>query len=238
MTDVSRKSARRDFRTRVLEGDSYGTLFICIVATYVVVALVEDSSEFRPVITAAYGLTLLLALHTSHVRGRLIVGFAILVAFVFAGSVAVAMTGEPFRGGSYLMVILVAIAPVVVLVRIARHPVVNLETVIGAIDAYLLIGIAYSAVYRMMDAMAPHFFAQGKASAVQYLYFSFTVLTTLGFGDLSPGTDPGRVVVTSEALLGQLFLVTIVAVLVANLGRARRPVRAVAAESDPDEDDD
>ena len=73
-----------------------------------------------------------------------------------------------------------------------------------------------------LDTLDSHFFAQGAASSVKYLYFSFVVITTLGFGDLTPRTDLGRVIVSLEALLGQVFLVTVVAVLVANLGRAAR----------------
>ena len=72
---------------------------------------------------------------------------------------------------------------------------------------------------------------------MKYLYFSFVVITTLGFGDLTPRTDIGRVVVSLEALSGQIFLVTVVAVLVANLGRAARP-SPKAADSDADEADD
>ena len=81
----------------------------------------------------------------------------------------------------------------------------------------------------MQEDLDPHFFAQGAASGVKYLYFSFVVITTLGFGDLTPRTDIGRVLVSLEALLGQIFLVTVVAVLVANMGRATR--RAPARRS-------
>jgi hypothetical protein len=54
---------------------------------------------------------------------------------------------------------------------------------------------------------------------VSYLYFSFTTLTTVGFGDLTAGSDAGRMLAVMEALLGQLYLVTVVAFIVAT----RRP---------------
>ena len=67
-----------------------------------------------------------------------------------------------------------------------------------------------------------NFFAQGAVGdPVKYLYFSFIVLTTVGFGDLTPATDGGRVLVSLEALLGQIFLVTLVVSLVAEPGRPR-----------------
>ncbi len=55
------------------------------------------------------------------------------------------------------------------------------------------------------------------------LYFSFTTMTTVGFGDLTAAGDAGRMLAITEALLGQLYLVSVVALIVANLGRTRRP---------------
>ena len=56
-------------------------------------------------------------------------------------------------------------------------------------------------------------------------------ITTVGFGDLTAGTSTGRVLVTFEALLGQIFLVTLVARLVSMYGTRQRPARATAAET-------
>ena len=169
----------------------------------------------------SFGATLLLALHTSHVRGRVIRVMTVVVGVFIVWQGVLAATGhEPFVGASYAFVLLIVASPAVILLRIFRHPVINVETILGAIDAYLLLGISFAAVYGALDDIDPHFFRQGFATGVQYLYFSFVVITTLGFGDFTPRTDLGRVVVSLEALFGQLFLVTVVAVLVANLGRA------------------
>jgi Ion channel len=222
--------ARRSFVARLAEGDTYGTLLVLIVAAYMIMALVEDSKWARTVTGALFGATLLLALHTSQVRGRIIRIAAVLVGLLVAWSAALAITDrEPFTGSSHLTILLIALAPAVILYRVFRHPVINVETILGAIDAYLLIGISFAALYLMQEDVDPHFFSQGAASGVKFLYFSFVVITTLGFGDLTPRTDVGRVVVSLEALLGQIFLVTVVAVLVANIGRATRHVSASAA---------
>ena len=58
------------------------------------------------------------------------------------------------------------------------------------------------------------------------MYFSFVVLTTLGFGDLTPATDGGKAVVAFEALLGQLFLVTVVSRLVSLYTGTKRSIAA------------
>jgi len=54
------------------------------------------------------------------------------------------------------------------------------------------------------------------------VYFAFITLATVGYGDLSPGTDIVRVLAMIEGLLGQLYLVTVIAVLVSNVGRRPR----------------
>jgi hypothetical protein len=214
--------ARRSFLSRLAEGDTYGTLLIFIVVAYVTMALFENTKWARTVTGVCFGGTLLLALHTSHVRGRVIRVAAVIVGLLVVWSfVLAAADREPFRGSSHLSILLLLAAPAVILSRIFRHPVINVETILGAIDAYLMIGISFAAVYLMLDDVDPHFFAQGAASGVKYLYFSFVVITTLGFGDLTPRTDIGRVLVSLEALLGQIFLVTVVAVLIANMGRTR-----------------
>ena len=226
---------RRSYFSRLAEGDTYGTLLVLIVTAYVIMAVVEDSKWARTITGLCFGGTLLLALHTSHVRGRIIrVAGAIVFVLVAWSAILAATDNEPFIGATHLTILLILAAPAVILFRIFRHPVINVETILGAIDAYLLLGISFAALYLMQEDLDPHFFAQGAASGVKYLYFSFVVITTLGFGDLTPRTDISRVLVTLEALFGQIFLVTVVAVLVANMGRAAR--RGPTAVRDPAED--
>jgi hypothetical protein len=215
--------ARKSPWERLVEGDSYGTLMILIVVAYTVMAVTEDSKWSRAIVGLFFGAILLLALHTSHVRGKVIrIVVAIVVVSVVWTVVLAALDAQPFVGAGHIMIALIITTPGVILWRIFKHPVINLETILGAIDAYILLAISFAAVYRMLDNLDPHFFTQGAASGVKYLYFSFVVITTLGFGDLTPRTDIGRVIVSTEALVGQVFLVTIVAVLVSNLGRAAR----------------
>jgi Ion channel len=219
------------------EGDSYGLLLGAIIVTYTLMAALEDRPWSRALLGAAFGIVLLLALHTSHVRGVPIRIAAAVVGFWILVNIAQTIFGEVFQGAGFAMTGLVIVTPFVVLNRILRHPKINLETILGAICSYLLIAIAFAVVYGMFDRYGTeNFFAQGVVSdPVKYLYFSFIVLTTVGFGDLTPATDGGRILVSIEALLGQIFLVTLVASLVANLGRSR----STAPEPDlPDPLDD
>jgi uncharacterized membrane protein len=141
---------------------------------------------------------------------------------------------QGYDGSTFVVFLLVLIAPVVILNRIIRHETIGTETILGAVCVYVLLGIAFSGIYAAIDD-AEHggFFAQTQAtttSNVEFLYFSFITMTTVGFGDLTPATDVGRVAVTFEALLGQVFLVTLVARLVSMYGVQRTGSIGVAAE--------
>jgi hypothetical protein len=103
----------------------------------------------------------------------------------------------------------------------------------GAVAIYLLVGLVFADLYMCLAELSGvDFFAQtGSSSSVAYLYFSYTTLTTVGFGDLTAGTDPGRMLAVVEALMGQLYLVTVVAFIVAT----RRP-RAQVGTTEPERD--
>ena len=128
------------------------------------------------------------------------------------------------------MFVLVLIAPIVILNRIIRHETVGLETILGAICVYVLIAIAFAGIYGAVNDGEPNgFFAQQIApNNVDFLYFSFVTITTVGYGDLTAGTSTGRVLVTFEALIGQIFLVTLVARLVSMYGTPPATRRATA----------
>lgn len=229
------------FAERMRRGDSYGLLLILLLFSYVLLALVEDSPQGHGLVSLTFGAMLILALHTSHVRGRLMRLAVALTVIAVALAFAHAVVGGqgPLRVSAHMIFLLVTIAPIAILVRITRHPVINLETILGAVCAYVIIGMFFAGIYRAATTLGPGpFFQQTQdATPVQYLYFSFVTLTTLGFGDLTPAFDSGRVMVTFEALLGQFFLVTVVAGLVGSFGRERVGLRGGRATSEPGADE-
>ena len=97
---------------------------------------------------------------------------------------------------------------------------VNQESIVGAIGIYLLLGMLFTFVYGVMAVQgAGPFFAQGTdGTLATRLYFSYATLCTVGYGDYTASGDLGHTLAVSEALLGQLYLVTVVALLV---GRVR-----------------
>jgi hypothetical protein len=217
---------RGEFVEKLRRGDSYSVLLALILVAYVAIALFERSPWERFVITTTLGLVVLLTLHTSHVRARpmrVVVGLTMIAELSVLVQAIIGREGND--GSAYVMFVLLLMAPVVILSRILRHEVVGVETILGAVCVYVLLGIAFAGIYAAInDFEATGFFAQpGPKSNVDFLYFSFVTITTVGFGDFTPGTDIGRVFVTFEALVGQVFLVTLVARLVSLYGTARRP---------------
>ncbi len=91
----------------------------------------------------------------------------------------------------------------------------------------MLIGMAFGFLYGAIDRIdGDPFFAGADAATVsRCLYFSFTTLTTVGYGDLVARSDLGHTLAVFEALIGQIYLVTVVSLIVSNLGRPARRVR-------------
>ncbi len=117
------------------------------------------------------------------------------------------------------------------IVRLVRDRGVTLQAVAGALTTYLLIGLEFALIVRVIVGLSPHpYFEQVTNAAVtqsQEIYFSFTTLTTTGYGDLSPVLSVGRALSVLEMLFGQIYLVTVIGLLVGNL---RRELRARAGD--------
>jgi Ion channel len=95
---------------------------------------------------------------------------------------------------------------------------VDAQTVLGALSLYVLVGAFFASMYSFVAvAVAGEgaFFTRGDdGSTGEHLYFSLVAISTTGFGDLAAASDLGRALVALEIVLGQLYLVTVVAVIV------------------------
>ncbi|MET0421508.1 MAG: ion channel [Acidimicrobiia bacterium] len=220
---------RGAFSERLRRGDTYSLLLCVIIASYIVVAVLQRSLWERFIVTVVLGFTFLLTLHTSHVRER---GFRVGIALVGFATISTFLQAlfdhKGNDGSTFIIFVLVLSAPVVILNRILRHETIGTETILGAVCVYVMLGIAFAGIYQACDNFDHGtFFTQpGIQSNIEFLYFSFITMTTVGYGDLTTATDGGRVLVTIEALLGQVFLVTLVARLVSMYGTNRAPLGA------------
>jgi hypothetical protein len=204
---------------------SFVLVAVLVLITYFLFSLLPEATWSRLLLELTAGATLLITLRTSHARIRLqrIARWAVAVGFVL--TLISSVVGD-LLGLVYLVfVALLVVTPFVILNRILRHPEVSTETIAGAVDVYIILGLIFSALYRAIaDISGTSFFVQTQhPSPNQYLYFSFASLTTVGYGDLTPARNFGRSIVVIEPLLGQIFLVTIVARLVSAWRPRRGP---------------
>jgi voltage-gated potassium channel Kch len=224
---------RRDLLSR----DGYLAVLIMVLLTVIMVAI-DDSYTGGAVVSAfVLGLLVLTTLSRSHVShtlrvfGGVVTGGALLAAIVaqLAGAQSVQAATNHHQlfaatvAGSYTL--LLALLFPAILRQAFTHRVVDLNTVAASLSAYLLLGLIFASAYRFVQVVAPPFFNQGHVNGFTYIYFSYITLTTVGYGDFTPANDAGRAIALLEGLFGQVFLVTIVALVVSNLGRERQVLR-------------
>jgi hypothetical protein len=112
------------------------------------------------------------------------------------------------------VVLLAVVAPMAVIRRLVQHRVVTRGTLLGAISGYLLLPIAFFYLFiASANWMREPFFGTPQPTTT-YMYFSLTTVTTTGYGDYTAQTEFGRLLAMAEALSGQIYLVTFVAMLV------------------------
>lgn len=207
--------------SRLSGTNRYGLVLGLIGLTYLVT--VADTGDAGSAVVIAVQLaTVWVALTVSEsVHARRIAGAG--VVLVVAGTVVGGVLGyraggsNPATGALYVVnAMLYLLAPILILLHLMRRRTIDLQTFLGAIAAYLLIGMMFAFSYRALGEFqsTPFFGAQGDGSAADDLFFSFVTLTTTGYGNLVPAANPGQTLAVLEAVTGQLFLVTAVAKIV------------------------
>jgi len=204
---------------------SYGFVLLLVLTTFGFVAAAPDEQWSRAVLVLLLALTLGVALWTSAATGRLDIVATCLAAVGATGAILELLTANANATGllGLLDVLLIAATCGVIVFGIGDQHGVNFQSVLGALCIYLLIGLLYTFTYGAIAALqSGPFFAQGTdGTASIRLYFSVVSLATVGYGDYTAATDLGRTVAGSEGLLGQVYLVTVVAVIVSRLRPSR-----------------
>ena len=206
----------------------YGAVFVLIVALLAFVIVAPAGNAARAVVLALEGLALLVVVATSRERREvrkarvraLGVAAALAVAAVAFGALPLPVVFV--TNGVLTLSILGAL--IGGLVRLVRLHGVTLQVVAGALTIYVLLGLIFAWLVSLVaDVDASAYFAEGgDASLGERVYYSFTVLTTTGFGDLTAATPAGHALAVVEMLLGQLYLVTVIGVLVGSFAARSR----------------
>jgi Ion channel len=211
----------------------YGLLLALLVVTYLL-----SASGLGRLVAAIQGVlflgVVLIALRTGPMnqRARLVISLVALIGTAVAlvaqltGTAAGAGASDLWKG---LMLLLTSS---IIVRRVLAKPSVTVQSIYGALSAYLIIGFMFAAFFAAIQHLGSQpFFADHEKVTTQTLqYFSFTTLTTLGYGDYTAATNSGQALAVIEALTGQVFLATLVARLVAAY---RAPGRQEASSAEP-----
>jgi hypothetical protein len=207
----------------------YGFVLSLILVSLVFQLAAPEEDWARVVGIALQGLTLLAALRASRVRARVLRAATGAVAAALAASIAAYIGFGEFglTAARMITVLLIGLAPAAivrgVIVDFRDQGEITLHTMFGVLCIYLLLGSMFAFLFGVVDSLSSSaFFAQDAAANTHnLLYFSFTTITTTGYGDLTAATDMGRSLAIAEALTGQIYLVTVVAAIVGGLSRQR-----------------
>jgi hypothetical protein len=205
---------------------SFGYVLLAIGVTFVFAATAPDATWSTSTLVLLESGTMVVALWTS---GLASAGSLTNVAFIGV-AVALATANLIWSGRTLLSVasivsalLSLAIGAVIAASIVAKGE-VNAQSVTGAICVYLLLGLIFMYVYGAVAALGNGaFFSSGTDGTRSLrLYFSYVTLATVGYGDYTPKGNLGHTLAIVEALTGQLYLVTVVALLVARLKPGRR----------------
>jgi Ion channel len=198
--------------------ERYGLVLLLIFFSYLLGGF--DENPITVVINALLWSVVLLATLWSPQIPRVLrrIGLAATAVLLISFALTEVVGSDTALGWRSLLLAVAQLAALLaVLARISQHRVVTLQTVMGGIAAYALIGFVMAAVYRGLDRLLGDLF-NGVSDIGDYIYFSFVTLTTVGYGDITPASDLAKRLVVIEMFVGQVFLITLVARLVSLWG--------------------
>jgi hypothetical protein len=219
---IIRTSQWRDRRER------YGLLLAAILVAFALQGIATPAPWEQVAVTVLLAGTLLLALWAAEARPLLLRVAVIIDVVLVVVSIVEATNGHVDGSAARLAnTLLLFLAPPAVVVGIARslkaRGTVTVEAVFGVLCLYILLGMFFAGVYASIGR-SHQFFANGGTATVSHcLYFSFITLTTVGYGDYTAAGNLGHTLSATEALIGQIYLVTVVSVIVSNLRRGPVP---------------
>jgi len=200
----------------------YGVVFLLTLALVVFAAAAPSANWSRAVALAIEGAALVVAVATARERKEvryrkaLVVGVVMIVLIlgVANGAVSEQVTAA-------VNAVVIAAIPVIIVrgaVRLLRQRGVTVQAVAGALAIYLTIGLMFAWIIGFITHVdsTPYFAQHTNGTEGDWVYFSFTVLTTTGFGDFSAATSAGHALAVIEMLTGQLYLVTVIGLLIGN----------------------
>src|SRR5215831_8716420 len=225
----ARRHPLRRLARAMVSPDSYGSVLLLILFTYLFSVTVIAPWAASLVITVQIA-TVWAVLHVSRARRPVRRFAAVLLVISALAAIVNLFVGRETTGEgavAFMSVVLYLIAPFSITRSLLFRRDVDLQTILGAIDIYLLVGMLFAFIYRFLSLVQPSAFFGGAAGDAKFpadLFFSFTTLTTTGYGNYVPAGNPGQTFAVAEMLIGQLFLVIAVAKVINAYTPLRLPV--------------
>ena len=208
----------RLFRSGQVPRPRYGSLLLILVVTYLLSAF-TSGRLVDTVQVVLFLAVVLIALRNGRFQRKTVQILAVGLLLGSGVSAILRIVDDSGDGGalaSLWTAMILALAVILIVWQVVSQPRITGQSIYGVLSAYMIIGLIFSAVYVAMWKFGGPFFVPGESANTQtFQYFSFTTLTTLGYGDFTAAGDGGRAVAVLEAIVGQMFLATLVARLVA-----------------------
>lgn len=205
----------------------YGAVLVLLTATFTFVVLAPTGGWPRLVNALLFSAAMLTLLARARVGRPLVVAALGMLVVVMGCAVAAQFSGRTVQGVADLAIAgLLALVPVVIVDELRRQLEFTAQSVTAALCIYLVFGMFFARVASAVAEISgsPYFMERSGADGSQYLYFSFITLATVGYGDFVPALRLGRALAVLEGLIGQLYLVTVVALVVGSLVSRRAKV--------------
>lgn len=198
-----------------------GSLLVLLIAS----AFVQHTDLGNVIFNVLLSVTLLASIYAiSHDR-RFVVAGIVLAIMTFASAWFAQLSGSHVLRltTALLGFIYFFYAAAVILIHILKAPAIKLDELLAAVSTYLLLGIGGAFIFRFLVLIDSHTLAITSPAIAEvpptgpmgiYIYYSFTCLTTLGFGDIVPATPEARVFSYLAAVIGQIFLTVLIARIV------------------------
>lgn len=202
------------------QGPGFLAVLVAALAMFGVSPVLSGSDAGNVALNLFAFAVLVGALWASHVPGRWLRLAALLGGSAWLLTVFAAAGADVLVGPRIIITYALWIAaPIAVLVRVIRDRRITLNTIYGAINAYVLFGLLMGFQYTAIEEIESGSFAipgnPGDDYTDDLLYYSLVTQTTLGFGDIAPVKAVPRSLSVIQAILGQMYLVVLVARLVA-----------------------
>lgn len=192
-------------------------LILLAVLTLIAAPALNASLEFGSALLQV--VALVATLRVSGVRRRAMNGAAgVVLVVVVVATIAFVLGGVAGNAlGLTLWLLVTAATIATIVIRLSRYGTINVQLVLGLLCVYLLLGLCFALAYALVQAFIPNGFAQGQQGISALTYYSFITIATVGYGDISPASPILRSMAVGEAMIGQLYLVSVVSLAVGRL---------------------